>query len=151
MKTSPRGLELIESFESLRLTAYWDGTYLDQAKTQKRWSIGWGHTGGVKEFNTCTPEQAEVWQAEDVAEAEDSIGSLVKVPLTQNQFDALASFVFNVGSGAFENSTLLKLLNAGSYQLAAIEFPRWDHDNGQVSAGLLRRRDAEQELFRESA
>jgi len=147
MKTSANGRRLIESFEALRLTAYWDGTYLDQAKTIKRWSIGWGHTANVKEGDTCTPEQAEAWIVEDLATAEGGVDHAIHVPLNQNQFDALVSFDYNAGSGALASSTLAKLVNAGAMAQAALQFTLWDHADGKVSPGLLRRRQAEQALF----
>jgi len=85
--------------------------------------------------------------AEDVREAEDAINDLCKVSLTQNQFDALVSFVFNVGVGAFKSSTLLRKLNAGDYDGAAGQFPRWNKDNGREIAGLTKRRHLEQSVF----
>jgi len=143
MKTSAAGLALIEQFEGLRLTAYQDGAGV--------WTIGYGHTQGLKEGDTCTQEQAAAWLASDVAEAEAEVNGLVKVPLNQNQFDALVSFAFNLGGQALESSTLLRELNAGSYALAAAQFPRWDMVAGQPSAGLQGRRAAEQELFLQAA
>ena len=79
--------------------------------------------------------------------AEAVVSSLVKAPLNQNQFDALVSFAYNVGGGAFASSTLLKLINAGAFGAAAAQFTKWDLARGEVSAGLLRRRQAEQQLF----
>lgn len=155
MTTSPPGRKLIESFESLRLVAYWDLTYLDAAKTQKRWSIGYGHTTGVHEGDTCDDTQADAWLSEDLATAEEAVNRLVAVPLNQNRFDALVSFTFNAGVGentpahksGLAGSTLLKLINAGAMGAAALEFTKWDLAGGHPSAGLLRRRQAEQVLF----
>ncbi len=139
MKTSAAGLALIEQFEGLRLEAYQDGAGV--------WTIGYGHTLDVFKGDTCTQEQAAEWLTEDVAEAEDSVNSLVKVPLSQSQFDALVSFAFNLGGQSLATSTLLRDLNGGSYTLAASQFPRWDNVAGKPSPGLLKRRTAEQELF----
>jgi lysozyme len=91
------------------------------------------------------------WLDEDLKEAEDAVNRLVKVPLTQGQFDALASFVFNLGEGQFSKSTLLKLLNAGSYDGARDQFKRWVYDNGKVQPGLVKRRMGEAERFGDGA
>lgn len=139
MKTSVAGLALIEQFEGLRLASYQDGAGI--------WTIGYGHTVDVFKGDTCTAEQAAEWLIEDVVEAEDLVNSLVNVPMTQNQFDALVSFTFNLGGKAFANSTLLRVLNAGSYALVGSQFLRWDDVAGKPSPGLLRRREAERELF----
>lgn len=143
MKTSPQGLTLIRQFEGIRLAAYQDSAGV--------WTIGVGHTltgfTRVKEGDTCTEEQAADWLVGDVEQAESCINSLVKVPLSQNQYDALVSFIFNLGCRAFSTSTLLRNLNGGSYTLAADQFPRWDNVAGKASAGLLKRRIAEQDLF----
>jgi len=82
-----------------------------------------------------------------VLEAEDAVNRLVKVELTQNQFDMLVSFVFNVGEGQFKRSTLLRLLNQGDYEGAANELPKWKFDNGKMIQGLLNRRLEEQKIF----
>lgn len=145
MKLGKKGLELIKSFEGLRLVAYDDGGGV--------WTIGYGHTKGVKRGDTCTMEQAEAWLVEDVEEAEDAVKKWVDVPLVQDQFDALVSFVFNVGPGkpglnkGFYSSTMRRLLNQSDYIGASNEFPRWNKDNGKVVAGLTRRREAERRLF----
>jgi lysozyme len=133
-------LDLTERFEGLRLKAYQDSAGI--------WTIGYGHTGGVSPGDTCTGEQAEQWLAEDVKTAEDAVNRLVKVPLAQDQFDALVDFVYNVGEGNFAHSTMLRLLNAGDHQAASQEFVKWDLAGGVQVAGLLRRRMAEQEVFR---
>jgi lysozyme len=110
-------------------------------------TIGWGHTAGVQLGDTCTQAQADAWFQTDALWAGQAILRTVDVALTQNQFDALVSFTFNVGVGAEAASTLLKVLNAGNYQAAADQFLRWDHVNGVVDPGLTRRRQAEQALF----
>ena len=96
---------------------------------------------------TCTQEQAEQWLQEDVQIAVDAVNRLVTVELTQNQFDALVDFTFNLGTGSLQNSTLLRLLNASNYTGAANEFERWDKAGGQTLPGLLKRRQAERDLF----
>lgn len=139
MRTSDHGVELIKQFEGLRLHAYLDSVGVP--------TIGYGSTSGVELGDTITPEGAERLLREDLREAESAIDHLVTVPLSQNQFDALASFVFNVGHGNLASSTLLRKLNAGDYDGAAEEFPKWRYAGGQVLAGLERRRRAEAELF----
>lgn len=137
---SLNGDKFIENFEELRLVAY-----LDQ---RGRWTCGWGHTGAdVIEGTTCTPEQAEDWFVEDTQNAVNGVNSSLRVDCTQNQFDALVSFTYNVGVGAEEHSTLIGLMNVGNVAGAAAEFPKWDHIDGVENAGLKRRRLAEQKLF----
>jgi lysozyme len=140
MQVSPRGRALIEKFEGLRLTAYQDMVGV--------WTIGYGHTGrDVKAGMTITQQQAEQLLINDLAQFERGVNDLVTVQINQNQFDALVSFSYNLGVGALQKSTLLRLLNAGSYQPAADEFPRWNRAGGNVVAGLARRRYAERQLF----
>lgn len=139
MKTSNNGIGFIRSHEGCKLAAYLDGGGV--------WTIGVGHTKGVEKGQTITQEQADKFLADDLAPVESCINGHVTAQLNQNQFDALASFVFNVGEAAFTGSTLLKKLNAGDYTGAANEFPKWDHDNGVVVQGLLNRRLDEQALF----
>lgn len=136
---SATGRALTEFSEGFRSTAYQDSGGV--------WTIGYGHTKGVTKGMTCTQAQADQWLADDVKEASDAVNKLVQVPLNQNQFDALVDFVFNLGIGNFQGSTLLKLLNQGDYAGASNEFPKWNHDNGKVVAGLTIRRLAEQKLF----
>lgn len=134
------GENLIKSFETLKLVAY-----LDQ---RGRWTCGWGHTGpDVVEGTTCTPEQAEDWFQQDTQAAVNGVDESIQTNVTQNQFDALVSFTFNVGVGAEGHSTMVKLINARNFAGAAAQFPLWDHVDGVPNAGLLRRRQAEQALF----
>ena len=142
MKTSQRGLDFIAEHEGCELTAY-----PDPGSGGEPWTIGVGHTGGVSPGDTCTTAQALHWLAEDVAEAEAAIARLVKVELTQDQFDALTSFIFNLGAGNFAGSTLLKMVNAGNFDGATGQFVRWDRAAGRVMAGLTKRRLAEAALF----
>ena len=139
MKTSPAGIALIERFEGLRLQAYQDGNGV--------WTIGYGHTSGVVAGQFETQAEAEADLCADLETAEAAVTRLVAVPLTQAQFDALVSFTYNEGQGRLKNSTLLKLLNAGSYALAAAAFGSWDIIAGQHSDGLAARRLAEVALF----
>ncbi|WP_151838040.1 MULTISPECIES: lysozyme [unclassified Acinetobacter] len=144
MATSQVGIDLITSFEDLRLAAYDDGVGV--------WTIGYGTTVypngiGVKRGDSCTKTQAMSFFQHDLRRFEASVNNLVKVPLSQNQFDALVSLVYNIGSGNFASSTLLKKLNAKDYQGAADQFPRWNKAGGKVLNGLVRRREAERALF----
>ena len=115
-------------------------------------TIGWGNTkwtdgSPVQDGDECTLEDANILFAQELAEFGHGVDKLLKAPVTQNQFDALCSFTFNVGCHAFENSTMLKKLNAGDYQGASNEFPRWNRAGDHVSAGLTKRRLLEQFLF----
>jgi lysozyme len=115
------------------------------------WTIGWGttriHRKPVTEGLTITKEQAVEYFNHDMFEVEAQVTSLVKVPLTNNQFSALVSLVYNIGSGQFQKSTLLRKLNQGDYDGAANEFERWVFDNGVKLDGLVTRRERERELF----
>jgi lysozyme len=138
------GRRLIQSFEKLALDAY-----SDQGGV---WTIGWGHTGpDVHAGLTCAIEDADRWFAKDTATAVAAVNaglnSMAAARITQNQFDALVSFTFNVGAGAEAHSTLMKRINLLDFTGAALEFPKWDHVNGVPSLGLARRREAEQALF----
>lgn len=137
-----KGLALTKQFEGCRLTAYQDQVGV--------WTIGYGHTGPeVHAGMTITVEQAEALLAKDISSAAAFVNRMVHVALTQEEFDALVDFVFNLGAGAFERSTLLRLLNAGHFASAAAQFAIWDHAGGAIVAGLLRRRQAETALFNE--
>lgn len=139
-KVSENGLNLLKQFDKVHLTAYKD--------TGKYYSIGYGHNGpSVKPGDTCTLEEAEATLRKDMEKYTKNVASKVKVPLTQNQLDALAVFAHNVGNGAFNKSTLLKKLNAGDYVGAANELDRWIHADGKALKGLAKRRDAEKQLF----
>ena len=142
MKTSNSGIDLICSFEGLRLKAYDDGVGV--------WTIGYGTTviNGVKvkKGDTCTLEQAKSYMAQDLKQFESAVNQ-VKVPLNQNQYDALVSLAYNIGVSAFLNSTLLKKLNAKDYKGAAEQFDRWNQAGGKVMRGLTNRRAKERKLF----
>ncbi len=114
----------------------------------KLWTIGWGHTKGVKQGDTCDEAQGKRWLADDMRWAVEAINRRVHVPLNDDQFQALVSFVFNTGEPEFATSTLLRLLNAGEYDVAADQFKRWIHNAaGEEMGGLVYRRGLERALF----
>lgn len=134
------GLDFIQDVEGCKLFAYLD--------TGGVWTIGVGHTGPeVVKGLTCTMEQAMQWLKEDSEEAQEAIRQSVEGLLTQNQFNALVSFVFNVGVDAFKKSTMLKLINKGNFDGASKEFTKWNKDNGKEILGLTKRRLLEQAIF----
>jgi len=135
-----KNVNIIKKHEGLRLEAY-------LPTPNDVWTIGYGHTHTTKQGMKITKAQADKLLYMDIAWAEEAVNTLVKVPLTQNQFDALVSFVFNVGAGAFSKSTLLRFLNMGDYTNAAAQFLRWNRQKGKVLNGLTRRRQEERELF----
>ena len=143
MTLSYDGLELIKDSEGLVLSAY--------KCPADVWTIGYGHTNGVRRGDKIDEATANMFLTKDVGWAERSVAELVRVPLEQYQFDALASFVINLGRGGLKKSTLLRLLNKGDYDGAAKQFPRWNkHRKGKrlvVSRGLTIRRNAEMMLF----
>jgi lysozyme len=139
MVYSKSGLALTERFEGVKLVAY-----PDQHGT---WTIAYGHTAGVYEGMTCTADQAEQWLIEDTAWAEATVNKYVTRQVTQGEFDAMVDFTFNLGTGSFQHSTLLQMVDQGNFAAAADEFARWDKCGGQVVAGLLRRRIAEEQEF----
>ena len=137
---SDAGLTLTKNFEGLQLAAY-----ADQGGV---WTIGYGHTGpGVHAGLTITQEQADAFLESDIAGAVTCVNRLVKGPIVQCQFDALVDFTFNLGCASLAASTLLRDVNAGNFAGAGSEFLRWDHVQGVVIPGLLRRRQAEANLF----
>jgi lysozyme len=136
---SKNGLHLTELFEGDILSAYKDQHGL--------WTIGYGHTAGVRAGLTITQQEAEALLAADIGMAAACVNEAVTVRLTQHQFDALVDFVFNLGITNFRYSTLLHDLNAGHFADALAQFRLWDHCGGVVNNGLLRRRDAEAAEF----
>ena len=144
MHISPSGVDLIRNFESLRLNAYDDGVGV--------WTIGFGTTKypngiRVKKGDTCTLDQAKAYMQNDLKAFEQTVNNAVKVPLNQNQFDALVSLAYNIGSTAFKNSTLVRQLNEGNYKAAANQFNVWVNAGGKRMQGLVNRRAAERTLF----
>lgn len=154
MKIGKAGLDIIKVYEQGPEGGAALESYLCPARV---WTLGWGHTKGVRMGQHATLAQCEQWLLDDVADAEKAVNELVGVPLTQNQFDALVSFVFNVGRGrplghrlgaaGFEGSTLLGILNARDYDGAAKQFKRWNKGGGAVLNGLVARRADEEALF----
>lgn len=145
MKTSPAGIALIQQFEGRRLEAYKCPAGI--------WTIGYGHTSAagapeVKPGMVITKQEANEILIRDLVKYENAVNRLVKVPLTQNQFDALVSFTFNVGEGALAKSTLLKKLNAGQYSAVPAELMKWTKGGGKELPGLVRRRRAEAAMWR---
>lgn len=133
------GIDIIKKFEGCKLKSY-----LCPAGVP---TIGYGHTYGVKLGRTISKAQADVLLDHDYQDALNAVEELVKVPLSENQIGALASFVFNLGRGALLGSTLRKKLNQGDYQGAAEEFDKWVFAGGVKLNGLIVRRAAEKELF----
>lgn len=143
MHISDAGLDHLKQWERLRLKSYLP-TPNDVP------TIGYGHTRGVAQGLTCTEPQAEVWLDEDADHAEQAVNALVRVEINQAQFDVLVSFVFNVGVGAFRQSTLLQVLNRGEYAKVPAQLKRWVYQDGEVLAGLVRRRKAEALQFEQA-
>ena len=142
MRISKQGLDFIKSFEGLRLKSYQDSIGV--------WTIGWGHTRGVKKGQVITKEQAEQFILDDLAPIEKHLSAdLASDNVTQHEFDALCSFCFNLKDGIrqYMGSTLRRKLKAGDKLGAANEFPRWCHADGVVVNGLKRRRNAERAMF----
>lgn len=134
-----KGLRLLKSFEGLRLNAYQDAVGV--------WTIGYGTTSGVYPGMQITEAKAEEFLRRDLRRFEAAVSDLVTVPLNEDQFSALVSFTYNVGEGALESSTLLRLLNQRDYQGAADQLLRWNLGDGVELPGLTRRRRAERALF----
>jgi len=141
MNLGYKGKDLLKFFEGCELVAYQDSVGV--------WTIGYGHTKGVTPGMTITQEEAEQMLESELTEYEGYVEKYVTVPLTQNQFDALVVWVYNLGPTNFRNSTLLKELNSGNYNAAGTEIKRWNKAGGKVLAGLVKRREAEAELFNE--
>ena len=139
MSPSQNCFNLIETFEGCVLTAYQDANGV--------WTIGYGHTQGVSAGITITQKQAQAFLESDVQMAAQCVDGKVGPRVTQNQFDALCSFVFNVGCSLFSTSTMLREINTGSIMNAADEFDRWVYAGSQVLPGLIKRRATEKALF----
>jgi lysozyme len=138
-KINQEGLDLIKRFEGLRLNSY--------QCTAGKWTIGYGHTNAVHPNETITEEEAEDLLKQDIRNSEDTVNRSVKMEINSNQFSALVSFVFNIGSQAFRSSTMLRKINEGHMDRAANEFMRWVYVDSEISNGLVKRRKAEQLLF----
>lgn len=144
MQISYMGIELLKEHEGFREKAYKD--------TGGVWTIGYGTIKWlgkpVEAGQTITDKEALLALQADLAWAQTAVNQLVRVPLKQHMFDALVSFVYNIGESAFSKSTMLRLLNEGKYDQAAEQFKRWNQDNGKVIPGLVSRRKVEESLFR---
>jgi lysozyme len=139
MEISQEGLSLIKKFEGCELEAYKCAAGV--------WTIGYGSTNNVNEGMEISQERADMLLLEDVEVFEEAVNKLVEVPLEQNQFDALVSWTFNLGSTNLKNSTLLKVLNDKDYEGVPAQIKRWNKAGGKVLQGLVRRREAEALLF----
>jgi GH24 family phage-related lysozyme (muramidase) len=136
------GLNLIKSFEGCRLTAY------KVTSSEKYYTIGYGHYGSdVRAGQTINQQQADALLMQDVQRFVKGVNDCVQVSLTQYQFDSLVSLCYNIGVGAFQQSTLVTALNKQDYSGAASQFLLWVHSGGKVLQGLITRRKAEMNLF----
>ena len=133
------GLALIKKFEGCELKAYQCSAGV--------WTIGYGHTKDVVEGMEITQEQAEQMLVDELHEYESYINKYVTVALSQNQFDALVSWVYNLGPANLKASTMLKVLNDGKYEEVPYQMKRWNKAGGKVLDGLVRRREAEALLY----
>ena len=142
MRTSDNGINLIKGFEGFRSEPYQDSVGV--------WTIGYGHTHGRDTWPDSRPitdEEATIYLRGDLAVAEDAVNAYIIVPLNQNQFDALVSFTFNLGSENLRKSTLRRKLSYSDYTGAAEEFGKWIYAGGKILTGLVMRRAKEKELF----
>ena len=139
MKISQEGIALIKKFEGCELEAYKCPAGV--------WTIGYGHTKDVKEGDRINKDEANYLLEEEMIEYEGYINDMVEVPLEQNQFDALTSWVYNLGSSNLMSSTMLTLLNESKYNEIPQQIKRWNKAGGKVLDGLVKRREAEALLF----
>jgi GH24 family phage-related lysozyme (muramidase) len=136
---SQDGIDAIKLWEGCSLAAYKCSAGVP--------TIGYGHTKTAKMGMTITMQQAEELLKQDIKDYVTAVNMLIKIPITQNQFDALVSFCFNVGISAFKHSTLLRLINENNLSGAALAFGNWVHAGGKRITGLVRRREFEREMF----
>ena len=139
MKISENGKSLIKKFEGCELESYQDSVGV--------WTIGLGHTKGVRQGQSITKDEALAMLDEELIEYQEYVEKLVEVPLNQDQFDALVCWVYNLGPTNLATSTLLYKLNKGQYDDVPSEIKRWNKAGGEVLKGLVRRREAEALLF----
>ena len=139
MKTGNKGIELIKHFEGCELQAYQCAAGV--------WTIGYGHTKGVQPGDEWSEDHANHMLEVELEEYENYVSTAVTVPLSQNQFDALVSWVYNLGNGNLTSSTMLKVLNSGDYDGVPAQIIRWNTAGGKVLEGLNRRRQAEADMF----
>jgi lysozyme len=140
MQTTPQMRQLIEGFEGCRLDPYQDSVGV--------WTIGYGHTGDdvYEGCDSISQEQADTLLGQDLGRFEEAVAELCP-ETSQQQFDALVSFTYNLGAGSLRSSTLRRMHNAGNYDGAAQQFHLWNHAGGKVLAGLTRRRQAEANVY----
>jgi len=140
MKASSKAENLIKSFEQCRLKAYKDAVGI--------WTIGWGTTGpGVQEGLIITQNTADYMLKAHIEDISLDLTDIFGKKLEQNEFDAIVCLIYNIGMGAFKKSTMCKLLLDGKSAKAAGEFEKWVHAGGKVLPGLVKRREAEKDLF----
>lgn len=140
MEISQQGIDLIKSVEGFSATVYPD--------VAGNLTIGYGHMLKRGEhLTTVTAAQAEQLLRDDLRIAQDAVNKWVRVPLHQCEYDALVSFVYNVGPKNFQKSTMLRYINEQDFDYASDEFPKWNHSGGKVVAGLTNRRNREMECF----
>lgn len=139
MRPSQACVDFVKSFEGFRATAYKCPAGV--------WTIGYGCTENVSPGDTVTEAEAEQMLSDELLYASKAVDELVEVELTQNEYDALTSFVYNVGREAFRNSTLLRMINNDDKEDCGPQFDRWNKAGGVVLAGLTRRRAAERAMF----
>ena len=139
MITSQYGIDLIKHFEGCELEAYQCAAGV--------WTIGYGHTKGVQPGDQWSESHANHMLEVELEEYENYVSTAVTVPLSQNQFDALVSWVYNLGNGNLTSSTMLKVLNSGDYAGVPAQIKRWNKAGGKVLEGLTRRRQAEADMF----
>lgn len=148
MNVDASGERLIKSFEGCKLAAY-----PDPATGGDPWTIGYGATGpGIKKGVIWTQAEADARFTQDIAKFAAKVSTLIgATPTTQNQFNAMVSLAYNIGTGNFGNSTLLRLHKAKDYAGAADQFGKWNKAAGRVMTGLTRRRAAEAKMYRGQA
>jgi len=139
MKISQYGIDLIKHFEGCVLDAYKCPAGV--------WTIGYGHTKDVQPGDSWSEDHANHMLEVELEEYENYVSTAVTVPLSQNQFDALVSWVYNLGNGNLTSSTMLKVLNSGDYAGVPAQIKRWNKAGGKVLEGLTRRRQAEADMF----
>ena len=139
MKISQYGIDLIKHFEGCVLDAYKCPAGV--------WTIGYGHTKDVQPGDSWSEDHADHMLLVELEEYENYVNTAVNVPLSQNQFDALVSWVYNLGNGNLTSSTMLKVLNSGDYDGVPAQIKRWNKAGGKVLEGLNRRRQAEADMF----
>ena len=139
MKPSNKSIELVKHFEGFESAAY-----LCPANV---WTIGYGHTKDVQPGDEWSESNADHMLEVEMEEYEGYIHDSVTAPINQDQFDALVSWVYNLGGGNLKASTMLKVLNAGQYEEVPAQMMRWNKAGGKVLEGLTRRRQAEANLF----